>query len=91
MFVYIIDDSGSLVQIGAARTSFAAKIVSYPSLFNFIRGTASNRGNNNKQHSKRLIPINFSIKGGVTAERLIFTNDTEVVATLDIPSPTYTL
>lgn len=89
-FVYIIDDSGSLVKIGAARTSFAAKIVSYPNYLTLSWGTASNSLITTTNNIPNANPINFSIKGGVTAERLIFTNDTEVVATLDIPSPTYT-
>ncbi len=90
-FVYIIDDSGSLVQIGAARTSFAAKIVSYPNYLTLSWGTAYNSLITTTNNISNANPINFSIKGNVTAERLIFTNDTEVVATLDIPSPTFTV
>lgn len=90
-FVYIIDDSGSLVQIGDARTSFAAKVVSYPSYLTLFWGSPSNNSVTTTNNIPNGNPINFSIKGNVTAERLIFTNDTEVVATLDIPSPTFTV
>lgn len=89
-FVYVIDDSGSLVQIGAAKTSFDSKIVSYPSYIRLSWGTASNSSITTTNNIPNANPINFSIKGGVTAERLIFANDSVVVATLDIPSPTYT-
>jgi hypothetical protein len=89
-FVYIIDDTGSLVQIGDDRASFAAKVVSYPSYLTLFWDTPSNNSVTTTNNIPNGNPINFSIKGGVRVERLIFTNDNVVVATLDIPSPTYT-
>ena len=89
-FVYIVADAGSLLQIGNARTSFASIVVSYPSYLTLSWGTASNSLITTTNNIPNANPINFSIKGGVTANRIIFTNDTEVVAILNIPKPVYT-